>query len=249
MSLLSTLSTSEDIGNEKDSVGGSNVLDTAIYKFTINSAYVSKSAGGAMGLIVSLKTDDDKEMRQTLWMTSGDAKGNKNYYEDKTGQKQYLPGFNLANSLALLACGKEISTLTTEQKVIKAWSFEAKAEIPTKVDMLMDLVGKEIYGAVFRQVVDKTAKNDAGAYVPTGETREENELDKIFRVKDKMTTAEIRAQADEATFFDTWDAKWSGKTRDKSTKGAAGVAGAPSGAAKAGAGASGTKKPTTSLFG
>ena len=245
MSLLSNLTTDETIANERDSVGGNGPLDSGLYNFTVNTAYINKSKGGALGLVLNLKSDSGRDLRQTLWMTSGTAKGCKNYYEDKNGAKQYLPGFIHANALALLTVGKEISALDTETKVISVYSAEAKAEVPTKVDMLMDLLGQEVLAGVLKQTVDKTAQNDAGEYVPTGETREENEIDKFFRAKDRKTTAEIRGQAEEASFVETWEQKWTGKTRDRS-KGAAGagVAGAPKAATAAAA-----KKPTTSLFG
>jgi hypothetical protein len=245
MNMLANLKTDDAIATEKDSVGGGSfILESGIYNATVSLAYITKSKGGALGLVLNLKTDADKEIRQTLWMTSGTEKGCKNYYE-KDGEKHYLPGFNHANSLALLTVGKEISELDTEVKVINAYSPEAKAEVPTKVDMIMDLLGKEITVGVIKQTVDKTKKNEAtGAYEPTGETRDENEIDKLFRARDRMTTAEIRAQAEKATFVETWEAKWAGKTKDKS-KGAAGTAGAPKAAAGAPAAA---KKPTTSLF-
>jgi len=246
MSLLSNLTTDENIQNERDSVGSGGPLDSGLYNCTINLAYITKSQGGALGLVLNLSTDAGREVRQTLWMTSGTAKGCKNYYEDKNGHKQYLPGFNLANSLALLTVGKEISSLDTETKVVNAYSSEAKAEVPTKVEMVMDLLGKEIIAGIIKQTVDKTQKNDAGVYVPTGETRDENEIDKFFRARDKMTTAEIRAQAEEASFIDTWDQKWTGKTRERAKGAANGLPGVPKlGGTPA---AQGTKKPTTSLF-
>ena len=81
-------------------------------------------------------------------------------------------------------------------------------------------------------------------YQPTGETRDENEIDKFFRASDRKTTAEIRAQVEEAKFADTWLEKWQGKVKDKSSKTAAtGTPGAPRAAAPAAA-----KKPATSLF-
>lgn len=244
MSLLASLSTDSSITEEKDSVGSSGPLDSGLYTATIALAYVTKSAGGAMGLVLNLKTEAGREIRQTLWMTSGTAKGSKNYYE-KDGEKFYLPGFNHANSLALLTCGKEISELDTETKVVNVYSAEAKSEVPTKVEMLMDLLNKEVIIGLIRQTVDKTKKNEAtGIYEATGETRDENEIDKIFRARDRMTTAEIKAQAEAATFIDTWDAKNTGKTRMKS-KGASGTPGAPK---AAGAPAAATKKPATSLF-
>lgn len=242
MSLLSTLSTDATVTEEKDSVGSGGPLDSGLYKCSVALAYVTKAASGALGLVLSLKTEANREIRQTLWMTSGTAKGGKNYYE-KDGEKFYLPGFNHANSLSLLTCGKEISELDTETKVVNVYSAEAKSEVPTKVEMLMDLLGKEIIVGVIRQTVDKTKKNDAGVYEATGETRDENEIDKLFRAKDRMTTAEIRAQAESATFIDTWDAKFTGTVKNKA-KGASGTAGAP----KAAGAPAAAKKPTTSLF-
>jgi hypothetical protein len=245
MSLLASLSTDASIADEKDSVGSTGALDSGLYKAKVALAYITKSAGGAMGLVLNLKTDANREIRQTLWMTSGTAKGGKNYYEDKKGDKQYLPGFLHANSLALLTVGKEIAALDTETKVVNTYSAEAKSEVPTKVEMLMDLIGHEVIVGLIKQTVDKTKKNEAtGIYEATGETRDENEIDKLFRAKDRMTTAEIRAQADTASFIDTWDAKFAGIVKNKA-KGAAGTAGAPK---AAGAPAAAVKKPTTSLF-
>jgi hypothetical protein len=242
MSLLAALSTDSSIQDETDSVGAT-VLDSGLYNATIKSAYIGKSDGGAISLVCGFTTDTGKDFKQTFWMTSGTAKGCKNYYE-KDGEKKYLPGFLMANSLALLTVGKEISALDTETKVVKAYNKDAKAEMPTKVEMLMDLLNQDIKVGLLKQTVDKTVKADDGTYVPTGETRDENEVDKFFRAKDGMTTAEIRAQADTATFMNTWSTKWTGKVKDRS-KGAAasGTAGAPKAASTA------AKKPTTSLFG
>lgn len=243
MSLLKNLTTDTSISNETDSVGSSGPLDSGLYTAKVAMAYINTAASGALGLVVHLKTEAGREVRQTLWMTSGTAKGCKNYYE-KDGEKHYLPGFLHANSLSLLTVGKEISDLETETKVVKLYSSEAKAEVPTKVEMLMDLIDQDIIVGVIRQTVDKTKKDDNGVYQPTGETRDENDIDKLFRAKDSMTTAEIRAQAEEASFIHTWETKWAGKVKNKAKGVAAGsgTAGAPKAAA-------GTKKPTTSLFG
>lgn len=241
MSLLKALASDASIAQEKDSIGGNGPLESGLYPMTITMAHVNKAASGALGLVLTMKTEDDKEVRQTLWMSSGAAKGGKIYYE-KDGEKHYLPGYLQANAVCLLAAGKEISEMDTETKVINLYSFDAKAEVPTKVDCLVDLIGKPILVGLIKQTVDKSVKNDLGVYVATGETREENEIDKIFRASDRMTTAEIRAQATEATFATTWEAKNAGKTRNKA-KGGAGTSGAPGKAAAA------STKPTTSLFG
>ena len=243
MSLLANLKSDDSIAGERDSVGGGGVLDSALYAATIKLAYLIKSVGGAVGLVLNAKTDAGRDIRSTLWMTSGTAKGGTNTYTDKDGAKQYLPGYLLATSLSLLTVGKEIGDLEPEVKVVPVYSPEAKAEVPTKVEMLVELLGQEILVGLIKQTVDKTVKNDAGTYVATGEVREENEIDKFFRARDRMTTAEIRSKAESAAFAAVWEAKHTGNVRNKS-KGAAagGVAGAPKGAA------AGTKKPQTSLF-
>lgn len=244
MSLLKQIKTDDSIQTEKDSVGGGGLLNSGVYNFTIQNAYVIKADSEAIGVVVNLETEDKKRLKQTFWITSGKAKGGLNTYTDKKGETHYLPGFVMANALTLLTVGQEINELDTESKTISIYNYEAKGEVPTKVDMIMDLVGKQITAGVIKQTVDKTAKNDAGAYAPTGETREENEIDKFFRTSDKMTTAEIRAKAETATFVTTWTEKWTDKVKDKTSK-VAGTAGAPK---AAGAGAS-TPKPKQSLFG
>lgn len=233
---LSNLKTDNTIQDETDVLGGSGPIESGLILTKVTMAYFGKSKSGAMSLNLHLNTGK-RDIRQTLWLTSGDAKGNKNYYETKDGEKKYLPGFNLANSLSLLTVGKEIGDLVPEDKVVKLYSPETSKEENTKVAMLTELLGQEILAGIIRQTVDKNVQNASGAYVPSGETRQENEIDKFFRAKDRMTTAEIRAQAPTATFAESWEAKWKGVDRDKSTKGAV----APVGAGTA-------AKPQSSLF-
>lgn len=247
MSLLKNLASDQSIANEKDSVGGSRVLDSGLYTFNVTLAYVTVASSGALGLVLGAKTSSGQDYRETLWMSSGTAKGAKNYYE-KDGEKIYLPGYLVANSLALLTVGKEISELDTEEKVVGVYNAEAKQEVPTKVNMIMDLLGQQILAGIVKQTVDRTKKNEAtGAYEATGETRDENVIDKLFRAKDRMTTAEIRAQAETATFADTWAEKNTGVTRNRA-KGAA-AAGKPGAPRLNGAAAAAGAPKSKSLFG
>lgn len=252
--LLSGLTTENapDVQNETDSVGGGGPLESGAYKSTITLAYLQKSRSGALGLHIHFKAETGQEFRQTIYATSGDAKGNKNFYVNKQNEKKFLPGFLHANAICLLTVGKELGNMETEKKVVKLYSFDAGQEVPTEVDALVDLHGQEIIVGLQKRIEDKRAKGDDGQYHATGETREVNEIDKVFRARDGMTTSEIRAKADEATFIETWKEKWTGKTQDRSTKGAgqtgapaanSGSAGAPSGAAPA------ADKPKSSLFG
>lgn len=239
MSLLAALATDKSIEQETDNVG-SSVLDSGIYKSVVETAYITKSDGGALGLVCNFKSNN-RSIRQTFWMTSGTAKGCKNYYEAKTGEKKYLPGFLQANALALLITGKEIAAIEPEDKVVKLYNKEVKAEIPTKVQMLTDLCGQEIIIGLIKQTVDKTAKADDGTYQPTGETKDENEVDKLFRASDNKTTQEIRDQVD-AKFIETWNKKWAGQVKNKAKGLTAGgsIAGAPKAAV--------SSKPKVSLF-
>ena len=246
MSLLKNITSDETIANEKDSTG-SYVLESDLYSVTIDLAYVTKADSGAVGLVVHAKTDQGSMYRETLWVTSGTAKGCKNYYENSKGEKQYLPGFLQANALALLTVGKELSELDTETKVVKLYSKEAKAEVPTKVEVPTELLGQEVILGIIKETVDKTEKADDGSYVPTGDTRDQNVIDKVFRAEDKMTTAEVRAQADEAAYYNTWESLNKGKVKDR-TKKTGGTAGSPRTAFGAKAATQGTKKPTSSLF-
>lgn len=251
MNMLATLTTSDDIAAEKDIIGGGSSfgpVESGLYGADVEYAFVTVAASGAIGLSCSFKTESGSTIRETFYMTSGKEKGGKNTYTDKNGKQQYLPGFISANSLALLTTGLEINQLETEDKVIKQWSREASAEVPTKVAMVMDIVGKKILLGVVKQLQDRSAKGDDGKYHPTGETREVNVIDKFFHYDTKKTVSELKAKVEDAVFVGQWEAKNAGKTIDKTSKDAAGTAGAPKRAA-APAASGAAKKPTASLFG
>jgi hypothetical protein len=256
MNMLANLKLADGVdGEEKDVLGGGRgPLESDAYPATITMAYMSESEGGATALNITAMTEDGKEIRGAIYVTSGRAKGQKTTYE-KDGKTYPLPGFLLVNSLCQLATGKEISQLETEEKVIKLYNFDAKAEVPTKVPVVVELLQKQIVIGLLKQTVDKSAKNDAGVYVATGETREENEIDKFFCARDgfeNLTLTEVKTKAAggeiEKPFHADWVEKNKGQTRNKA-KGAAGggTAGAPGKAGAAAAG--GTAKPKSSLFG
>lgn len=243
--LADLTSNDDDVKGEKDSVGGARVLDTGLYRMKITMAYILTAASEALGLVCHFKGEAGEELRQTFWMTSGKAKGRKNYYTDKDGNKQYLPGFNQANALAAFTTKKEINELEPEEKIVSIYDSEAKSEVPKKMPVLTELIGQEVVLGIQRQLVDKTTKGDDGVYYPTGETREQNDVDKIFRASDMKTMTEVRAKAEEAKFHLTWDEKFKGKVQDKTSKDAKKTAPAKGSAPGAGSGA---KKASTGLF-
>lgn len=242
--MFDNLKSNDDIEHEGDSLGGgSYTVATDTYKLATDMAYFSKSQGGALSFNVVLKGQNGETVKQTWWVASGDAKGNKNFYTDKKGKNHYLPDFTSANNFCLLACGKEISALKVEEKQIMLYDFSERKEVPTKKDVAMEVLGKEVVVAVEKQIVDKTANDGSGNYIPTGDTREQNQIVKSFSAKDNRSAAEIRAEVDVAEFHDAWVEKNKGTVNDMSTGVAAsGTEGAPGDDTAAGAGT------TKSLF-
>lgn len=239
----------EGATQETDRKGGSFIVESGADRYTIELAYTEKSSGGALGLHLHLKSDSAL-LKTAIYVTSGDAKGNKTYYTDKKDPNvtHNLPGFNLGESLCQLTVGQDLDTVNNakEEKVVKLWDFNAGAEMPKTVDALTMLHGQEIVAGVLKSIEDKKSKGDDGQYHPTGQTIEKNEIDKFFSADTGMTMTEQKhcaksgeTIADEEKYLNaTWIPKNQGNTQDNSTKGASGaVEGAPAAAA------------TTSLFG
>lgn len=247
MGIFDKVNTSNTVAAETDRVKGDKKqpLASDIYNLIIKHAYVTKAKSGAMAVNLLLTTQEDREIKMTEYITSGDSKGNKTYYEkEKDGKKEQfsLPGFSLIDALAQIVTGKSILEASSEKKSIKLYDFEKKAEVVTEVDMLVNLVGKPICGAVLNQIQDKTAKNAAtGEYEATGKTYATNVVDKFLSPDERKTSTEIKNNIP-ADFAAKWEAKWKGQVDDQSTevKGA-GLKGAPV--------ASGDAAPKTSLFG
>lgn len=245
--MLDNLKKSDDIQQDQDRLGGSKVFESGLVDFEIEHAFFTKSKGGALALNVRHVDDKGTRHDEQFWVTSGDSKGNKNYYE-KDGAKFYLPGFLTADSLALLAAKKPLSDLTVEDKVLKLYDFDAKKELPTNVKAVVDLFGKKITAGVLKEVVDKNKdtgqKNADGSkiYAPTGESREQNVVDKYFRATDGFTVPEIVGGATASEFKKQWADRNTGAVRDKRSN----KSGAPTPSGSAGS--SQQQKPAKSLF-
>lgn len=216
--MLDNLKVDPSIKQETDSLGGF-ILETDAYDMTIKMAYIDTSQSGAYSLNLEVVTGSGQTFKQSLWMTSGTAKGCKNFYLDKNDEKQYLPGFNQANAICLLSIGKNIADTATELKTIKVYDGTQKKEVPMEKQVVMELLNQPITLAIEKQTVDKTAKNKTtGNYDPTGETRNQNEISKVFRTRDHLTVVEITGGATEASddsFYHKWLAKNKGKTVNK----------------------------------
>lgn len=238
MSLFKNLSNDSSIQNETDSLGGGGAVESGLYDLTIKNAYVKIADSEAMGVtLVLVDPQTKKELRFTEYVTSGKDKGCKNFYE-KDGEKHYLPGYNNINAVCLLTVGKELNEMDTENKLVPQWDKEAKKETPQKAEVLVDLIGQDITIGILKNLENKTKWNaETKTREVLADTTTTNTIDKIFRTSDRMTVAEVRAEAEEPKFYTDWGNKNTGNTRDRTKKP---TAGAPRGAT---AGA-----PRTSLF-
>ena len=254
--MFNDLKTDATIQSGGDNLGGSrfSALDSGLYLFTVKLAYGSESAGGAKALNLLLETDEGKELKSQLWLTSAKAKGGLNYYmakDPKTGKadtKKYLPGFELANHLCLMTLGCEISQARVEKKTINLYDYSARQEVPTEVQMITDLLGKKVYAGVIKEIVNKRVKDpNTNEYVDSKETREQNDIDKFFHYPKGLTVTEAEAKQTEPAFKNRWVEKWTGQVKDRTSADAVDTSGF------AGAGATaGTPAPPrngASLFG
>ena len=221
---------SDGLEETQDRLGGYSPFDTDIYTGKIKMAYADKSDGGAQN--VNLVVDiNGKEYRETVYVTN---KKGENFFlnkDDKT-KKVPLPGFTIIDDICLCTTEKPLADQDVEDKAFKLYDFEAKKELPKSVPVLVELLGKEVSLAIVRQLENKQAKDSAGVYQPTAETRESNVISKVFHTASKMTMVEARQGNETGTFWDSWLERNKGQISDKrSIKD--GQAGAPKGGAAA----------------
>lgn len=228
MSLIKSLDIDTTLAGEEDR-SGYQLFDSKVYDATIKMAYLRKAESGTTGLTLILDLEG-KEFTKTIYITTKDGKT----YTEKDGKKQNMMGFNLANSLAMVACGKPFAQLEDEERLQKVRNFAEKKDENVKVHVVVDLLDKEVKVGITRQKVNKQVKQN-GTYVDTAEAVETNDIGKFFCAKKKflnMTATEmLEAQSDDsktAEFIEKWKEQNEGKVinRVKEVKGAA-AAGAP----------------------
>jgi hypothetical protein len=203
MALLSQIEI-DDTVEDKDSLGGGSnfqPVESGIYLATVTMAHELKSAKGSLGIRLTLLTDDKHEISENIYITS--AKDNRK------------PTFKypIVNSLSLLTSGKNIGEVVPETKVVDQWNYDLKKNIPTEVEMLTDLMNKEVYVGVLK--VRENKKDYANNYAKLPGERVFNQLDKFFHGTSKLTTAQIATGQSEPTFFNDWKEKHTGTLVDK----------------------------------
>ena len=238
MSLFASIQNANIQTKEEDVLGGSRTVPSNVYPAGIKLAYLDAAASGAICVVFDfamLVNGKERNHKETIYISN---KNKEFTYKDKqSGENKPLPGFVTVDSICNADTGKSITELSTEKKTIKVYDYDQKAEVPQEKEVLMDLIRGKLELGIIETIVDKNVKTDNG-YVPSGETREQNELSKVFN-EDGLTQLEKESGATEAKFKAAWVEQYAGKKINKS-KGAA-----------TGAKAGGVSKPATAspLFG
>lgn len=212
------LSKKDDIKKDADSTGRSSYLwESGIYDCQIDMAYIEESRGGALGLHLTL-VSDDRRLRESFYMTSGTQKGKKNYYEDRKGEKRYLPGFQKASDLCRTAVDKDLEEIANggEKKTINVWNNAQRKEVPTeKAHVLTSLIGESVKVGVVAEIVNRQVNNGSGKYVPSNEKRTENHISQFFNAETGMTGNEMEdPDVTEASHIEKWLEDNDGVTRN-----------------------------------
>jgi len=220
MSLMNSIQQSNIQTKEEDVLGGSRTVPSNVYTAGVKMAYLDKAASGALCVVFDfalLVNGKERNHKETIYISN--KEGSFTYKDKKDQSDQPLPGFVMVDTICKTITGKSITQLTTETKTIKVYDFDQKAEVPKEKEVLMELLRGKLELGILEITVDKTTKDQTGAYVPTGETRDQNELSKVFN-SDGMTLLEKDSGATESKFKNAWIAQYAEKKVNKA-KGAA----------------------------
>ena len=216
MGLLSKLKEANkavEIEEATDSLGGS-IIESGLYNATIKVAYHKLADSGANAIVFQFALDNGREFTSTEFITSGKEKGCKHYYTDKNGNNKFLPGFTVAEDIAQFAADNSIFDLDAEEKVLPIYNYELKKDVPTQVNVYTCLAGKKVQLGILNKKENKSVKGNDGSYVKTADTRNVNEINKVFN-EDGFTQSELRAHLDAPVFKNKWTDKYAGQEIDR----------------------------------
>lgn len=195
MSLFAEIEIEDTLEVQEDRVSGNYAKfeTTGHYVCEIEKAYAGTSTGGAFSVSLTLKREDGAKLNITEYISSGTAKGCKNYYIDKNNNKQYLPGYNKIKNLDSLL-GFNRAYPDTEKGNVMLWDRDLSKEIPQRKDVISQWLGKKI-GILVKKVIEDKYSN------PT-ESREFFEVDHFVEAASAKTRNEIVAGT--SGFKDKW---------------------------------------------
>jgi hypothetical protein len=205
----------DDIKLKETSLGGGSYLwDSGVYKTIVDMAYFDQSKGGAHSLNVTLLGEDGKKLKQTVWFTN---RKEEVHFINQKGEKDYLPGYTLANNMALIITGEDVNEAfeNSEKKMVNVYDFNEKKEKPTEKSVATSLLGKQIKVAILKQTVNKRVNDGTGNYVDSAETRDENQIKEFYFADSDLTVVEKAKDAKEALMLPKWAERNTGKTLNR----------------------------------
>ena len=117
----------------------------------------------------------------------------------------------------------------SEKKMVNVYDFKDKKEKPTEKSVATSLLGKQVKVAVIKQTVNKNVFDDTvKLWIPTAETRDENDIKEFYFDDSDLTVVEKSKDATEPLMMPKWVERNAGKTmnRVKAIPGDAKTAGA-----------------------
>ena len=200
MSILSSLKIDTSI-LEGDSFAKKQTFPSELYLTVIKSAYLEEAKSEALAVNITFDLLNGEEYKEKMYITSGAAKGKKNYYE-KNGEKTYLPGFSKMNAICKLITGSDLSAQDVEDKLVKVYDFDLKKEILVKKPCITSLQEVSIVIGLLEKEEFKRIK-DGNNYIESDEIVTVNEIDKIFN-NESLSLVEVLAGKTEPEHSEKW---------------------------------------------
>ena len=170
---LNVTQSTEVEAEQEERVGtGSKAIKVSGYQdFIVKMAYVAAGddkepnaqtgkAGGAMFIKMQLENEEGQKLTVTEYITSskivreGQVIPPRTYYE-KDGKRYDLPGFVKMKGLNYLLTGVDGEPQNVEEREIKEYDWDLKAEVPVRRNVLLDWIGRPIGACVARIHKDK----------------------------------------------------------------------------------------------
>jgi hypothetical protein len=198
--------------------GGGFLWDSGVYDATIKMVYLNQTESDAISFNIELLNSDGKTLEEPFWIVNSKAKGNKTWYTSKSGKPVPIPGYVSADHLCRAVLGETLDSVrkTAEIKTVSVYNKEQGKKVATEKPVITSLLNKAVKVAVQQVIVDKTAKNGNGQYLPTGETKNINEC-KFFGSVENGKTADEIAKNQPATMFTRWADKNTGIVINKNS--------------------------------
>lgn len=217
MAKLNSINT-KGMAKVKDTLGFTRP-PTDIYICKIKNAYLTESQQeDSESQMVNLEVDfienfNGDELSNTyserlvICNRDGDA------FYVKNGQNIPMPGFVIIDDICQILTEEGITEQDTEIGKVKIRDYDSGQDIPTKVEILADLVGEEIALAIQHRRENKRERSSDGSYQPTPEPVERNTIVHAFSAEDFATLREIEDDK-EPEFAEKWINKYQGKIND-----------------------------------